>query len=61
MVEAYDVRPVVKEQMESLGAKFAQMPVVAKDAQDAGGYAKAQSEDFYKNQQKFLAERAQHC
>jgi NAD(P) transhydrogenase subunit alpha len=59
LVEAYDVRPVVKEQVESLGARFAQMPVEAKDAQDAGGYAKAQTEDFYLKQQKFLAERAQ--
>ncbi len=58
LVEAYDVRPVVKEQIESIGAKFAQMPVEAKDAQDAGGYAKAQTEDFYKKQQVFLAERA---
>jgi NAD(P) transhydrogenase subunit alpha len=59
LVEAYDVRPVVKEQIESLGAKFAQMPVEAKDAQDAGGYAKAQTEEFYKKQQMFLAERVQ--
>lgn len=58
LVEAYDVRPVVKEQIESLGAKFAQMPVESKDAQDAGGYAKAQTEEFYKKQQLFLAERA---
>jgi NAD(P) transhydrogenase subunit alpha len=59
LLEAYDVRPVVKEQIESLGAKFAQMPVEAKDAQDAGGYAKAQTEEFYRKQQLFLAERAQ--
>lgn len=58
LLEAYDVRPVVKEQIESLGAKFAQMPVESKDAQDAGGYAKAQTEEFYKKQQLFLAERA---
>jgi len=58
VVEAYDVRPVVKEQVESLGAHFVQMPLEAKDAQDAGGYARAQSEAFYENQQKFLAERA---
>jgi NAD(P) transhydrogenase subunit alpha len=58
VVEAYDVRPVVKEQVESLGAKFVQVPVEARDAQDAGGYAKAQSEAFYKDQQRFLAERA---
>ncbi|MBI2890588.1 MAG: Re/Si-specific NAD(P)(+) transhydrogenase subunit alpha [Nitrospirae bacterium] len=58
VVEAYDVRPVVKEQIESLGAKFVQMDVQAKDAQDAGGYAKAQSEEFYRNQQAFLAKQA---
>lgn len=58
LVEAYDVRPIVKEQIESIGAKFAQMPVEAKDAEDAGGYAKAQTEEFYKKQQVFLAQRA---
>jgi H+-translocating NAD(P) transhydrogenase subunit alpha len=56
VVEAYDVRPVVKEQIESLGAKFIQLPVTAQDAQTSGGYAKAQSEDFYKKQQDLLAE-----
>jgi NAD(P) transhydrogenase subunit alpha len=58
LVEAYDVRPVVKEQVMSLGAKFAEMPVEAKDAQDAGGYAKAMGEEFTKKQQEFLAQRA---
>jgi NAD(P) transhydrogenase subunit alpha len=58
VVEAYDVRPVVKEQVMSLGAKFAEMPVEAKDAQDAGGYAKAMGEEFTKKQQEFLAQRA---
>jgi NAD(P) transhydrogenase subunit alpha len=58
LVEAYDVRPSVKEQVESLGAKYAQMPVQAVDTQDAGGYAKAQADEFYMKQQKFLAERA---
>jgi H+-translocating NAD(P) transhydrogenase subunit alpha len=58
VVEAYDVRPVVKEQVMSLGAKFAEMPVEAKDAQDAGGYAKAQTEEFTRKQQEFLAQRA---
>jgi len=42
----------------SLGAKFAEMPVEAKDAQDAGGYAKAMGEEFTKKQQEFLAQRA---
>lgn len=58
VVEAYDVRPVVKEQVMSLGAKFAEMPVEAKDAQDSGGYAKAMGEEFTKKQQEFLAGRA---
>ena len=56
VVEAYDVRPVVKEQIESLGAKFVQLPVSAQDAQTSGGYAKAQSEDFYRKQQELLGE-----
>jgi NAD(P) transhydrogenase subunit alpha len=56
VVEAYDVRPVVKEQIMSLGAKFVELPVEAKDAQTAGGYAKAQSAEFYKKQQELLAE-----
>ena len=59
VVEAYDVRPVVKEQIESLGAKFVELPIDAKDAQTAGGYAKAQSEDFYKKQQELLASHSE--
>jgi NAD(P) transhydrogenase subunit alpha len=58
VVEAYDVRPVVKEQIQSLGAKFVELPVETKDAQTSGGYAKAQSEDFYKRQQDLLADHA---
>ena len=42
----------------SLGAKFAEMPVEAKDAQDSGGYAKAMGEEFTRKQQEFLAQRA---
>jgi len=55
VVEAYDTRPVVKEQVESLGAKFAELPLEAKDAQDQGGYAKAQSEEFYRRQQEMMS------
>ncbi|MBI4242683.1 MAG: Re/Si-specific NAD(P)(+) transhydrogenase subunit alpha [Planctomycetes bacterium] len=54
-VEAYDVRPAVKEQVESLGARFVSISLETKDAQDAGGYAKAQSEEFYKKQQEMLS------
>jgi NAD(P) transhydrogenase subunit alpha len=54
VVEAYDTRPVVKEQVESLGAKFVELPLAAKDAEDKGGYAKAQSEEFYRRQQELM-------
>jgi len=57
-VEAYDVRPAAKEQVQSLGAKFVEVPVASGDAQDAGGYAKAQSQDFYLKQQELLAATA---
>src|SRR5213594_997050 len=51
VVEAYDTRPAVKEQVESLGAKFAELGLAAKDTEDKSGYAKAQSEDFYQRQE----------
>jgi NAD(P) transhydrogenase subunit alpha len=57
VVEAYDIRPTVKEQIESLGAKFVELPLEARDAQTSGGYAKAQTEEFYKKQQELLAQR----
>jgi NAD(P) transhydrogenase subunit alpha len=53
VVEAFDVRKVVKEQVESLGAKFVE--VEAEDAQTAGGYAKELSEDAKKKQAEALA------
>src|SRR5437667_8098 len=55
VVEAYDTRPAVKEQVESLGAKFAKLGLAAKDAEDKSGYAKAQSEDFYQRQQEMMS------
>lgn len=54
-VEAYDVRPAVKEQIQSLGARFVELPLEAGDAQDAGGYAKAQDETFYRRQRELMA------
>lgn len=54
-VEAYDVRPAVKEQILSLGAKFVELPLEATDAEDKGGYAKAQDESFYQRQREMLA------
>jgi len=56
VVEAYDTRPVVKEQVESLGAKFVEMGLQTQDAQDKSGYAKAQSEEFYKRQQEVMGQ-----
>ena len=55
VVEAYDVRPAVKEQVLSLGAKFVELPLEAADAQDKGGYAKAMDEDFYRRQRETMA------
>ena len=53
-VEAYDIRPAVKEQILSLGAKFVELPLDTGDAEDKGGYAKAQDETFYKKQRELL-------
>jgi len=55
VVEAYDTRPAVKEQVESLGAKFAELGLAAKDAEDKSGYAKAQSKEFYQKQQEMMS------
>ena len=54
IVEAYDVRPEVKEQVESLGGKFVVLDLKT-EAEGAGGYAAAQSEEFYQRQQEMLA------
>jgi H+-translocating NAD(P) transhydrogenase subunit alpha len=54
VASAYDLRPAVKEQVQSLGGRFVELPIEAKDAQDAGGYAKAQGEEFYKKQRELL-------
>ncbi|MGB2717274.1 MAG: Re/Si-specific NAD(P)(+) transhydrogenase subunit alpha [Vicinamibacterales bacterium] len=53
-VEAYDVRPAVKEQVQSLGAKFVELPLESADAEDKGGYAKAQDESFYRRQREMM-------
>ena len=53
-VQAYDVRPAVKEQIESLGAKFVELDIDAGDSEDSGGYAKAQDESFYNRQRQEL-------
>jgi NAD(P) transhydrogenase subunit alpha len=59
VVSAYDLRPAVKEQVQSLGGRFVELPIEAKDAQDAGGYARAQDEDFYRRQRELLGKVVQ--
>ena len=54
VVQAYDVRPAVKEQVESLGGKFVEMELETGAAEDAGGYAKALGEDFYRKQRELM-------
>jgi NAD(P) transhydrogenase subunit alpha len=56
VVSAYDVRPAVKEQVQSLGARFVELPLETTDAQDARGYARAQDEAFYAKQRQLMGE-----
>ncbi len=53
---AYDMRPAAKEQVQSLGGRFVELPIEAKDAQDARGYATAQGEEFYRKQRELLGD-----
>jgi NAD(P) transhydrogenase subunit alpha len=55
VVEVFDTRPAVKEEVQSLGAKFIEIPGAA-DASAAGGYAVEQSEEYKRNQQQKIAE-----
>lgn len=55
VVSAYDIRPAVKEQVMSLGAKFVELELETGEAEDKGGYAKAMDEEFYKKQRELLA------
>jgi len=54
VVSAYDLRPASKEQVQSLGGRFVELPIEAKDAQDARGYGTAQDESFYAKQRELL-------
>jgi NAD(P) transhydrogenase subunit alpha len=55
VASAYDLRPAAKEQVQSLGGRFVELPIEAKDAEDARGYARAQDESFYQRQRELLA------
>lgn len=54
VASAYDMRPAAKEQVQSLGGRFVELPIEARDAQDARGYGKAQDESFYQKQRELL-------
>jgi len=54
VASAYDLRPAAKEQVQSLGGRFVELPIEAKDAEDARGYARAQDETFYERQRELL-------
>lgn len=61
VIEAFDVRPAVKEQVESLGAKFVEVPLTDEEkakAETAGGYAAEMSEDYKRRQSNLIHERA---
>ena len=55
VVEAYDLRPAVKEQVESLGARFIELDLKTDEAETSGGYAREQTDDFYRVQRELLS------
>ncbi len=56
VVEAYDVRPAVKEQVQSLGARFVELPLETKDAEAKGGYAKEMTDEQRRKQSELMAQ-----
>jgi NAD(P) transhydrogenase subunit alpha len=54
VTSAYDTRQATKEQVQSLGGRFVELPLEAKDAQDARGYATDQDENFYRRQRELF-------
>jgi H+-translocating NAD(P) transhydrogenase subunit alpha len=54
LVSAYDVRPAVKDQVKSVGAEFVEFKLDSQDAEDSRGYAKVQSEEFYRRQREAM-------
>jgi len=58
VVEAFDTRPVVKEQVQSLGATFVELDVHAEQAQDAGGYARELSKEHIKREKELIHKHA---
>ena len=58
IVSAFDVRPDCREQVESVGARFVEFALKSEDAEDVGGYAREQTEEFLNKQREFMAEVA---
>ncbi len=56
VVEAYDTRPAVQEEVQSVGASFIELLLDTKDAEEKGGYARRESRDFYRKQQEMMAQ-----
>jgi len=56
IVQAYDLRPACREQVESLGASFVELGLDAAESEDAGGYAKQMEEEFYRRQRELMAD-----
>ena len=56
VVHAYDIRPVVKEQVESLGARFVELGLETEGSEGSGGYARAMDEEFYRRQREVMAQ-----
>jgi NAD(P) transhydrogenase subunit alpha len=54
VTSAYDLRPAAREQVQSLGGRFVELPLETQDAEDARGYARAQDESFYRRQRELL-------
>jgi NAD(P) transhydrogenase subunit alpha len=57
VVYAYDIRPAVKDQVRSLGAKFVDLGLETGSAEDKGGYAKAMDEEFYRKQRELMRDQ----
>ncbi len=55
-VQGYDVRSAVRDQIESLGARFVELPLEAGEAEDKGGYAKELGDEFYRRQRELMAQ-----
>ena len=60
-VQAYDIRPAVKEEVQSLGAKFVELELATGESGESGGYAKEMDEEFYRKQRELLARVIAQC